>query len=66
MIHEVLKLTRPLILFDTETTGTNTREDRILELGFQVWESTGMTKSWRSLHQSTRADPSSGGKGAWH
>lgn len=49
MIHEVLKLTRPLILFDTETTGTNTREDRILELGFQVWESTGMTKSWRSL-----------------
>lgn len=49
MIHELLPLTRRLIVFDTETTGVNTREDRILEIGFQVWEATGMTKAWRSL-----------------
>lgn len=49
MIHELIPLTRRLIVFDTETTGTNVNEDRIVELGFQVWEATGMTKEWRSL-----------------
>jgi len=50
MIHETLNITRRLIVFDTETTGTNTREDRIVEIGFQVWEPVvGLVKSWRSL-----------------
>ena len=32
MIHETLKLIRPLVVFDTETTGTNPRSDRIVEI----------------------------------
>lgn len=32
VIHEALKLTRPLVVFDTETTGTNPRQDRIVEI----------------------------------
>lgn len=38
MIHKLLNLTRPLIVPDTETTGTDPQNDRILELAFQVWE----------------------------
>lgn len=49
MLHQLLNLTRPLILFDCETTGTNTDTDRIIEFGFQVWDATGVTKEWRSL-----------------
>ncbi len=32
VIHETLKLDRPLVVFDTETTGTNPRSDRIVEI----------------------------------
>lgn len=49
MIHQLLSLTRPLFVIDTETTGTDTQEDRIVELGFQQWDATGMVKEWRSL-----------------
>lgn len=49
MIHQLLTLTRPLIVLDTETTGTDTAKDRIVEIGFQVWTAEGMTKEWRSL-----------------
>jgi len=48
VIHTLLNLTRPLILFDCETTGVKVQEDRILELGFQQWTSEGMVKEWRS------------------
>lgn len=48
-LHEILHLERPLIVFDTETTGTDPEVDRICELGFQVWDATGMTAEWRSL-----------------
>lgn len=49
MIHQLLNLTRPLIVFDTETTGTNVKEDRIVEIGFEVWTAEGMTKEYRTL-----------------
>ena len=48
MIHEVLHLTRRLIILDTETTGVDDSA-RILELGFQVWDATGLVKEWKSL-----------------
>ena len=44
MIHQLLNLTRPLFVLDTETTGTDTVRDRIVEIGFQRWEAAGMTK----------------------
>lgn len=49
MINTLLSLTRPLIVLDTETTGVDTENDRIVELGFQVWTAEGMQKEWRSL-----------------
>ncbi len=48
MLHQLLNIKRPLFILDTETTGL-TQEDRIIELGFQRWESEGLTKEWRSL-----------------
>ena len=49
MIHQLLSLTRPLFVLDCETTGTDPKTDRIVELGFQQWDNTGMVKEWRSL-----------------
>lgn len=49
MLHTVLSLDRPLIVFDTETTGTSILSDRIIEIGFQVWTAEGLTKEWRQL-----------------
>lgn len=48
MIHELLHLTRPLIVFDTETTGTDVKQDRIIEIGFQLWTSEGLQKEYRT------------------
>jgi len=48
VIHTLLNLTRPLIIPDTETTGVHP-EARIIELGFQVWDATGLIKEYRSL-----------------
>ncbi len=48
MIHELLKLTRPLIVLDTETTGLSDT-DRIVELAFQHFAPDGEVKEWRSL-----------------
>lgn len=42
----ILPLTRALIVLDLETTGTNVKEDRIVELGFRVWYPDGSNKSW--------------------
>jgi DNA polymerase-3 subunit epsilon len=49
-----LNLTRKLIVLDTETTGVNVDQDRIVEIAFQVWEPGAdghavMAKEWRSL-----------------
>lgn len=49
MIHRLLNLTRPFFVLDTETTGTNADEDRIVELGFQEWNADGMIREWRSF-----------------
>ena len=49
MLHQLLPLERPLIVVDTETTGVDVQNDRIVELGFQVWTAKGMESEWRSL-----------------
>lgn len=49
MIHQLLSITRPLFVLDVESTGTNPRVDRIVEIGFQMWTAEGMKKEWRSL-----------------
>lgn len=49
MLHQVLQLDRPLIVFDLETTGPNPKVDRIVEMGFEVYTSEGMTKSWQGF-----------------
>lgn len=49
MIHTLLNLTRPLFVVDTETTGTDVKTDRVVELGFQQWIAEGMIKEWRTL-----------------
>ena len=49
MISELFTLTRPLFVFDTETTGVDVNVDRIVEIGFQQWGPLGIDKEWRSL-----------------
>ena len=49
MIHQLLNLTRPLFIFDTETTGVDPQTDRIVELGFQQWGPEGLVKEYRTL-----------------
>ncbi len=49
MIHQLLNLTRPLFVVDTETTGTDVQKDRIVSIGFEMWEASGLTKEWKSL-----------------
>ena len=49
MIHKLLTLTRPLFVPDTETTGVDTDNDRIVEIGFEEWSADGMVKEWRTL-----------------
>ena len=48
MIHTILSLTRPLFVLDCETTGVH-KEARIIELGFQQWDATGLVKEYRHL-----------------
>lgn len=48
MIHQLLNLTRPFFVLDTETTGTDVENDRIIELGFQEWNAEGMVREWRT------------------
>lgn len=49
---ELLNLERPLLLFDTETTGPNPKEDHIVEMAFlRIYPTDGSwaTKEWSSL-----------------
>ncbi len=52
MLHDLLRLTRPLFVIDIEATSLDVQEARIVELAFQRWEASGMTKEWTS-----RIDP---------
>lgn len=54
---ELLKLERPLIIFDTETTGPNPREDRIVELGFILLQPDGTTREWQNFVNPGRPIP---------
>jgi DNA polymerase III subunit epsilon len=46
VIHEALKLDRPLVVFDTETTGTNSRTDRIIEIACVKIHPDGRREEW--------------------
>jgi DNA polymerase-3 subunit epsilon len=46
MLHEALKLDRPLVVFDTETTGTNPRSDRIVEIACLKIHPDGRREQW--------------------
>ena len=43
---DLIKLERPLIIFDCETTGPNPRTDRIVELGFILLKPDGSVREW--------------------
>lgn len=49
MLNNLLKLERPLIIFDLETTGTNTDTDLIIEIAYERYASDGNVAKWRSL-----------------
>jgi DNA polymerase-3 subunit epsilon len=49
-LADVLRLTRPLIVYDVESTGKNPDTDRIIEIGFQAWYHDGRpVKEYRTL-----------------
>jgi DNA polymerase-3 subunit epsilon len=45
----LIPITRPILFFDTETTGPNPTQDRIVELGFVQIKPDGECKEWRTL-----------------
>ena len=48
MLNQLLDLQKPLFILDIEATSLDVKEARIVELAFQRWESTGMTKEWQT------------------
>lgn len=46
MIDKLLPLDRPLVVFDTETTGTNPRLDRIIEIACVKVHPDGRQEEW--------------------
>ena len=46
MLHETLQLERPLVFFDTETTGVNPRMDRIVEIACVKVHPDGRREEW--------------------
>lgn len=46
MLERFLKLERPLVVFDTETTGTNSRSDRIVEIACVKIHPDGRREDW--------------------
>lgn len=48
MLNQLLHLDKPLFVLDLETTSLDVKEARIVEIAFQRWDSTGMTKEWAS------------------
>lgn len=47
-LHEILRLDRPIIYFDTETTGPNPTTDRVVELGFIQIKPDGEVKEYQT------------------
>lgn len=47
-LTELLKLTRPLVCLDCETTGTDVRKDRIVELGYKIFYPNGEITEFRT------------------
>jgi DNA polymerase-3 subunit epsilon len=45
-LNELIPIQRPLIWFDLETTGPNSAQDRIVELGFKVLHPDGHVDTW--------------------
>lgn len=70
-LPELLKLERPLIIFDCETTGPNPRTDRIVELGFILLKPDGTVREWQNFvnpgipipHEATYGNPAKGYEG---
>ncbi len=48
MLNTLLTLNQPLFVLDLETTSLDVKEARIVEIAFQRWEASGMTKEWTS------------------
>lgn len=46
---ELIPITRPILFFDTETTGPNPTQDRIVELGFVHVKPDGWVKEWHTF-----------------
>ena len=46
MLETLLKLSRPLVVYDTETTGTNSRTDRIIEIACLKVHPDGRRDEW--------------------
>ncbi len=49
MLEKILPLDRPLVFFDTETTGTNSRSDRIVEIACVKLHPDGRRETWQRL-----------------
>jgi DNA polymerase-3 subunit epsilon len=49
-LHEAIRLRRTTILLDEETTGTDRRESRIIQIGAQNWHpEQGLVREWTTL-----------------
>jgi DNA polymerase-3 subunit epsilon len=60
MLQNVLPLDRPLVFFDTETTGTNPRSDRIIEIACVKVHPDGRRETWqRRVHPGIPIPPGS-------
>ena len=60
MLQHLLSLDRPVVFFDTETTGTNARFDRIIEIACLKLLPDGRRQDWvRRVNPGTRIPPAS-------
>ncbi len=60
MLEGLLPLDRPLVVFDTETTGTNSRSDRIVEIACLKIHPDGRREDWvRRFHPGMPIPPAS-------
>lgn len=48
-LYQLLRIDRPLFVFDLETTELNPKNARIVEIAFQQYATAGLQREWRSL-----------------